>query len=573
MKKLLCIILLSCIKQGDAQILQWANNFGCANDSAYGHGVAHDISGNCIIAGDFKGTVDFNPGTGVNNLSAVNYYVCYLAKYDANGNYLWAFGLGNGSNSTSSGASVCTDINGNIFVTGYFAGTVDFNPGTAVYNLTGSNYGSVYVAKYDANGNFIWANSYGGSGNYGNWGNNICADANGNVIVSGAFQGTADFDPGSGVSNLVAIGNNDIFLAEYDANGGYLWAFSIPSSGSLYNGAQGLTTDAAGNVFISGYIESAADFDPDLGVKTLTPYGYMDIFIAKYDPYGNYLWAYNIGAATHGAQALSVSVDTSQSVFVTGFFRGTVDFDPGTGTNNLTSHNSYGDIFLAKFDSSGNHLWAFNVGSSGNHYDYSFAVTNDGSNAFITGCFGGTADFNPGPMTNNIVAYSTYDVFLAKYDANGNYAWAFNIGSTSSITGYYSYIGYSIDADKLGNVWLTGWIQNSNNDFDPNAATQFLNVPTGEQDIFIAKYNTAKVGIQQLTDNNNQLSIYPNPTNGNITIQSSTELGAISIYNALGQKIIEARAKSQEASIDISNLPSGIYTVQTQGRYIKMVKE
>jgi hypothetical protein len=576
MKKILLLFLLILIKQVNAQTWQWSHNFGCANDSAYSNGVAHDSSGNCIITGSFIGNVDFDPTTGTTILSAPSYYLAFVSKYNSNGNLLWAFKLG-ASGQISGGNSVATDMNGNIFVTGYFIGTVDFDPGSATYNLTApySHGGDIFVAKYGPAGNLIWAFNIGGVGNYGNGGSCVSTDNSGDVFVTGFFQDTADFDPSiATISNLTAIGTSDIFIAKYDFSGSYLWAFNLGSTSTSPSRCQSISADEQGNVFASGFIESAIDFDPGPGVQTLTPKGYQDVFVAKYDIDGNYLWAFNIGAATHGAQSIGISADTSGNAFVTGFFRGTQDFDPGAGTGNITSHTGYGDIFLAKYDGNGNYKWAFGIGSYGANYNFGFSVSNDGSNPFITGVFGGVADFDPGPGIHNITSQGSSNSFLAKYDSTGKYQWAFNIGSSTSVTGYYSYIGYSVSADKKGDVWFTGWIQNSGNDFDPGPAVYDLNVPSGEQDIFIAKYNTATaVGIKEIKMPEYTISLYPNPSSNMIYVKSDNTLGIIIIYNALGEIVLQTKSKSKLEQIDVAKFPAGVYSVLISGLYIKFVKE
>jgi hypothetical protein len=560
MRKFLLLSLLISLTQINAQSLQWANGLNSPGANAnFGTGITHDKLGNSIVTGFSSTIISFKTSTGFDTLFPKGYQDFYVAKIDANGNCLWVFDIG-AVNDTTNSMSCCIDANGNIFVTGYFTGTIDFNPGIGINNLTAkSNNGDIFVAKYDANGNYLWAFNMGGNGNLGsqgynsNQGGSITADANGNIFVTGFFQGTADFNPSTSVDTLKTKGNSDVWLAKYDANGNYQWAFNIGSIGQDNNG-QCVSVDTKGNVFITGYFSGTADFDQSVGTHTLTAYGKSDIFLAKYNTNGNYLWAFNAGClgGTKYAQGIGVSVDTTGGVFMTGGFSGTTDFNPGAGTNNLNPIGTYQNIFLAKYDSSGNYLWAFKIGST-THNNFGLSVSNDGNNVLLSGDFGGTGDFDPSTNTHNITSAGIRDLFLAKYDANSNYIWAFTVGSISS----YSE-AYSVSADINGNVWLTGYYQGTNNDFDPNAGTDYLNC-TGLQDIFIAKYSTSPTGIKQFENKNTDVEVYPNPSNGNISISSTENIKELRVYDILGNIISTTYPEKKDVKITIEN--EGVYFI------------
>lgn len=561
MKKLLLLALFICLQKINAQSWQWSYSFGCYNDSAYGHSIAHDAQNNCIITGNFVETVDFDPGPFSTILGTTNTSLGYVAKYDATGNFLWAFSIGSSTAHYADVKSVCTDGAGNIFITGVFLGTIDFDPGSATHALVGvyARNGDIFLAKYDANGNYLWAHNYGGSGNYGNGGNNVATDKNGNVFVTGGFQGTTDFNPGSGVNNLTSTSYFDAFLAKYDAAGNYIWAFNIPGATSNYQRTQGLSVDSAGNAYLSGYLKSSADFDPGAGTHTLTINGYQDMFLAKYTAAGNYDWAFNIGTASQSAQALSSAIDANNNVFVTGFFRGTMDFNPGAASNYIASHTTYGDIFLAKYDSAGNYLWAKDMGSTGPHYNFGFGVATDGNNAFVTGCFGGTADFDPSANTVNLAALSASDIFLASYDGGGNYLWAFNLGSSTSTATYYGNMGYNVTANQSGDVWLTGWIQGQGTDMDPGPGVYNIDVQPGEQDILMAKYSTTPTGIKEQPLKDGAVSLYPNPAKGKVTVSHTEDILLLEVSDAIGNLVYSAKPGAKNFNFSLDN--EGVYFV------------
>ncbi len=322
-----------------------------------------------------------------------------------------------------------------------------------------------------------WAKSIGGT-DYDN-SFSIAVDGNGNVYLTGFFEGTADFDPSDGTTNLTSLGKEDIFLAKYDESGNLQWAESV--GGTESDVAYSIAVDKSGNVFLTGFFEKTADFDPSDGTTNLTSAGNHDIFIAKYNANGALQWAKSVGG--NGSDiGKSMAVDVNGNTYLTGYFTGTVDFDPTGGVSNLTSQGIV-DIFLAKYDSGGTFQWAKSAGGIDYDQAYSVAVDGRGENVYITGCFTGTADFNPTGTTTNLTSAGSVDIFFAKYDSSGSLKWAKSAGGTSSDE------GYSIAVDGSGNVYLTGYF-NGTADFDPSGGTTNL-TSAGGDDIFFAKYDSS----------------------------------------------------------------------------------
>ncbi len=324
-------------------------------------------------------------------------------------------------------------------------------------------------------GELIWVKGIGGSSTDN--GNSIAVDSSGNTYMTGAFQGTVDFDPGVGTAELTSTGLADIFIAKYDPLGNYLWAKNI--GGSNGDIANSIAVDSSGNTYIAGNFQLTVDFDPGVGTAELTFAGANDIFIAKFDTSGNYLWAKNIGS-TGNETANNIAVDSSGNTYITGVFSNTVDFDPGAGTAELTS-TGLTDIFIAKYDPLGNYLWAKNIGSTGNDQGTSIAVDSSG-NTYTTGVFTNTVDFDPGVGTAELTSAGGNDIFIAKYDPLGNYLWAKNIGGSGSDR------GRSIAVDSSGNTYITGTFSLTV-DFDPSAGTAEL-TSAGSNNTFITKLDT-----------------------------------------------------------------------------------
>lgn len=477
----LMILIFSTILTTQAQIptYQWAKGIGGTGFDRSNR-IATDASGNVYITGSFSATADFDPGPGVANLTAGGSNDIFFAKYDANGNYIWAKKIGSTSPGSEAGYGIAVDAGGNVYLTGQFIATADFDPGPGTVNLTSFGSIDVFLAKYNSSGNYIWAKKIGGASNDDV--KNIWMDAGGNLFIIGTFLGTADFDPGAGVVNLTSSGNNDICFAKYDANGNYVWAKSI--GGANNDSGWKIVVHATGNVYICGSFSGTSDFDPGPGTVNLTSAGVDDLFFAKYDGGGNYIWAKRIGS-TADDNAYSIATDAAENVYITGSFQLTVDFDPGPGTFNMTS-NGIKDILFAKYDSSGNYIWAKNIGSSGN-YGYGWNIALDaGINIYLTGWFRGTTDFDSGPGTVNLTSSAgSFDILFAKYDNNGNYIWAKNIGSANDD------FGWDIISDVGSNVYITGQFDLTP-DFDPGPGTANL-TSAGNGDIFFAKYSQCTI--------------------------------------------------------------------------------
>ena len=419
-----------------AQTYEWAFNVPEIGGNNSGLGIATDPAGNgdVYVTGIFRDTADFDPSGNTANLIANGAYDAFVAKYDIDGNYMWAFNLG-GTSNNDSGNGITTDVSGNVYVTGIFWGTADFDPSGNTANLTSNGNADIFVATYDANGNYLWAFNVGG-GNY-DVGNDIAIDTagSGDVYITGYFTGAADFDPSGNTANLTSNGNHDVFVAKYDATGSYLWAFNV--GGIFDDYGRGIYTDPAGSgaVYVCGRFQNTADFDPSGNTASLTSNGGTDFFVAKYDSTGNYLWAFNVGG-TSSDYGLAITTDVSGNVYVTGNFRDTADFDPSGNTANLISNGQW-DIFVAKYDSTGNYLWAFNVGRIWGDSGSDIAIDPAGSgDVYVTGYFTGTADFDPSGNTANLTSNGSADIFVARYDATGNYQWAFNVGGTDYDVGY-----------------------------------------------------------------------------------------------------------------------------------------
>jgi len=473
--------------------------------------------------------------------------VCICAQEP---DWLWAENAGGIYD--DSGQAISIDADGNSYVTGYFMEIASFGS----FNLTSNGGSDIFIAKMDTNGNWLWAESAGGN-NYDK-GIGITTDDDGNIYVVGRFIGTASF----GSFNIISNGGFDIFIAKMDPNGCWLWVESV--GGSETDEGNGIITDDTGNIYVTGCFEETASF----GSFDLNSSGGRDIFIAKMDTNGNWLWAVSAGG-NYWDEGLAINTDVDGNVLVTGYYWGLASFGPV----NLTSNGNY-DMFILKIESEGNWLWAISAG--GDQYDFGRGIiTDDTGNIYVTGFFEETASFGSFDLNSSGVE----DIFIAKIDTNGNWQWAISIG------GSYWDEGRAISIDNYWNIFITGtfgisssdcgifvakidvngnllWVESASGSFGDvgNAISTFsdgnvyvtgafrdlvgfgtFNITSnGSWDIFVAKITNNTFTENELFSTEMEFFNYPNPFNPTTTIsfsiteESNVEL---SIYNIKGQKI------------------------------------
>ena len=390
------------------------------------------------------------------------------------------------------GHSIALDGSGNVYTTGEFQGTADFNPGIGTYNLTSAGFADVFISKLDTSGNFVWAKRIGG-GNFDS-GESLVIDDSGNVYVTGNFRTTVDFDPSvSGTHNITSAGDYDIFVVKLDVAGNFIWAKSM--GGPYADYGISIALDGSLNVITTGYFADIVDFDPGVGTYNLTSAGNVDVFVSKLDNIGNFEWAKKMGG-TSSEKAYSIAVDDSGNVYTTGSFRSTADFDPDATMYQLTATGSNDDIFISKLNALGDFVWAKQmVGKPGmtgmysnNNSDEgrSLALDEDG-NVYITGVFSGTVDFDPGAGVHNLIIAggvgAGYDIFVSKLDSAGNFVWAKNMGGINSEYGMF------LRLDSNRNIYTTGYFYGTT-DFDPGAGIYNLIAPETNSHTFISKLDS-----------------------------------------------------------------------------------
>lgn len=550
-----------------------------------GTSIALDASGNVITTGDFSttsaGPADFDPGPGTftftTGTGGGNTDI-FISKLTSAGAFVWAKQIG-GVNGDF-GNDLQIDNSNNIYVGGYFTGTTDFDPNAGTTNLISLGFEDIYVLKLDNAGNFLWARNMGS--NTVDYNKSIAVDGSGNVYSTGSFRGTCDFDPGVGTYTIASAGGDDVFVSKLNSSGNFVWAKSFGAA-SL-DVANAIYTDASGNVFTTGAFRNTVDFDPGAGSYSLTSFGSADVFIQKMDPAGNFLWAGQMGGAQDD-YGMGMFVDAAGIVYTTGYFNATSDFDPTAGMLNLTSAGQT-DAFVQRMcqvtsqpgaisgptSLCGNGVQTYSISAVSGATSYSWS---------LPGSWTGTS------TSNNITPFASGSGLITVMALNscGTSAaqtLSVTINALPTVTAATSSslicAGQSATL-SAGGANLYVWSPSGSGStivVSPTVTTTYsvtgLDVNGCQNSAMVTQSVSACAGINSLTSNNS-ISIYPNPTNGIVKIESTEQDLKIEVINALGQNIISSELKDTSATIDLRNQETGIYFVVLHNENSRIVKK
>lgn len=569
--------------------LVWAKSFGGTFDDA-AVSVAVDDSGNVVIGGVFFGTCDFNPSAATYNLTSTsNTNDAFIAKYDSSGNYKWARRLGN-TGANESVKSIVIASNYDVIFGGELSGTIDFDPTAATANVASSGGNDAYVARYTSLGTYVWAKKAGGSSAEVLNAVKLCA--NGDVLFTGSFNGTVDFDPSALTANLVSAGPANAFVARWSSSGTYVWAKSV--AGFDAGAGTGLGEDNSGNIYISGNFVGTADFDPSGSTAYFTSAGSTDQFIWKLSSTGTYVFNKIIGS-TLGDNISSMHVTPAGFITTTGGFSGTIDFDPNAGTNNLVSAGS-GDIFIARYNNVGNLVFAYRIGDV--NFDGGRQVTIDNSGAIYSiGRFQGTMDFDQTAgstilstsvsttygayihkMTPNFATPVVLTTFDGQWNEEGNeLRWA----TSMELNNDYFEIQRSVDAVHFIGIAKVNGQGNSNlltkySYLDP-ARELGVNYYRLKQVDFDGRFSFSEtITLKPAETPAGLVSVYPNPSLGIFNVELYSEQDtriAFRVTDLKGAVVIDEvktlQKGQQRLEINISDKPEGVYVLQMESPGIK----
>ncbi len=557
---LLCsLVLLNLINlpnkvQAQSPTFGFAKQYG-STFSDQMSGLTLDGSGNLIFGGIFTDSTDMDPGPGNyilygNSNLTLDGFIC---KVDSGGNPLWAYSIG--GQRTDEVLGVATDPLGNVYACGHFRDTVDFNPGAGVFNLIstlnplGFFQEDGFVVKYDSAGNFRWAVQI--PGPRVQQCTTVVADAMGNVYVAGDFTDTLDLDPGAPVVQRVAASTaTDMFLIKLDSSGNYVWGFTL---GAGYaERAATLCIDPNGDILLGGTFGQTVDFDPGSGTSTLNAGNSEDGFIAKYSPSGNLIWVINMASNPGGSGVEKLITDPAGTIYVTGLFSMTCNFNMQNPGDTLVSKGIY-DAFIGKYSSTGQYIWAKGYGGTADDRSHITAISGY-DKLFTTGRLADTIDFDPGPGISNLISLGSGDAYLLELDSAGNFVSVGQMGGTGND------YGRGILVDAASRVISGGFFMGTG-DFNPGAG-QYNMTSAGSQDMYLTILHQ-QVVITQVSEQDSKVKTrtYPNPASEYLRIDGlDSQLNyRAELLDTQGRVILETSLSDTNNHIQISDQVSGVY--------------
>lgn len=490
---------------------------------------------------------------------------------------------------------------GNVVILTNFRGTVDADPGSNTQNATSAGKTDIILSEWTPDGALVWVKQFGGAGD--DYGNNLEIDANGNIIVTGSFEKTVDFNPGTGVDTFNAGKEADLFVLKLNPKGDFKWVNRVECSGYAF--VFDTKLDADMNLFVVADFKDTLDMDLTAAVKKIGSEGEFDGLVVSLDSAGKHRWSKVIGGSN--TQFIStLCIDKNKMVNLYGTNRGTADLNPDAGKTPHTAIG-YSDMFFVRLSNQG--FFQFSKVYTGENGSTTFPykaicdpVTND---IILAGNNKGLADFNAGsgmdtlpnrdmcsfifrasnlgnpiwlkarPMGNdpkslmldkNGNIYIT-DYSFAKYNADGSLRWDVNIKPGPSGANYKQWAAAA--QDNNGIVYGAGYFAFKHN-FNVNSGIDSIQA-TDAYDGFLIKLSDPSINVKTISAKH-LIQYFPNPVNDNLKIKSEKYLGKYSIKNAIGAEVMQGEIKGNSGTVFCEKLKPGIYFIQFENGEIKIVK-
>lgn len=445
--------------------------------------VATDPAGNIFVAGEFTGSVDFDPSSASRILSSLGGTDVFVARYTPLGDLTWAVRIGGAQDITVNALGM--DGGGNLLLGGGFEGTANLDPLGGVTAFTSNGGRDAYILSLTRDGALRWARGFGGPLDDEVLG--VTLQGGGTAFASGVFAGTMPVDPDAGMA-VTSIGDVDGFVASWTLTGTARWAFSVGGPGA--DTAAALAPAPGDGVYVGGSFTGIADFGPGTSTAALTSLGEQDAFLARYTAGGELAWVRGL----HGTSTVRIGPNGLASspeigVVATGTFAGTADFNAGSGVASLTSAGMH-DGFIVRYAATGDFGWTQGMGGLTDDAGGAAAIAPNGE-VSVTGSFTGVARFDPGAAATALTALGTNgatDMYVARYSGSGAFRWAVGIGGPLVGESFLT-AGTSIAADLNGNVVAGGRFFGSA-DVNPGTTLTVLS-SLGNADGLVVKYTGA----------------------------------------------------------------------------------
>lgn len=439
-----------------------------ASENQTGITIQLDNSGSLFATGIYTGYIDLDPGPGVfgNGTSWTEANV-FVTKLSAAGIFEWGAHIGSSTGNESIKESVL-DHEGNLYITGNYNLSCDFNFQSGTSILTSNGWNNVFILKISSSGNFVWAKKIGGPGD--DHPRKIVIDQDENIYITGLFEDSCDFDPGPLDNYTHSQGSFDGFICKLDSAGNYLWHKTYGSTSNDEN--DGVTLDTDGSVYLSGRLNDSIKVNPysSAYLYEIDGSGYL----VKLTSSGDFVWSKQFPSV------YEVLCDTiTQEIIITGGFSESVDFDPSFGID-LIAHTDHGQFFIQKIDTSGDYLWTNSFGPLPGSITYLSNLSVDtNSNIFICGSFTDSINLNPQSNLFTTQPNGLLDMYYLELNPQGDFILGDNIGGSNN-DWLYDIFAYN------DQIFLTGSFRNTV-DFDLSTTTS--NLTATAADAFIVSYD------------------------------------------------------------------------------------
>lgn len=532
--------------------------------------VVTDANGNIYVAGSFSGIADFDPGPNTFTMSTgappnTVIYQGFVSKYDASGALVWAKKIdGDG---LSWFASMVLDNTGNLCAWGSATQAADLDPGPGTHSV-GINiaYKYTFFLSLDTNGNFVWGEAFYMSSPTGEA--PLVPDEAGNLYICNTYGPTMDFDWGPGTFTMTCVSDpSACYILKITDAGNFIWARQFVGPG--YCTPKAMALDPSGNIAIAGTYSGTIDFDPGPGTHTISNTSANENgFICRLDANGNYLDLKTFDG-DQTATPFDISFDMGGNLYCGGVLScksgigSHVDLDPGAGTYTLGVPPDTNDIFVSKWKPDGSLAWCNLIGVSQSTalYRNNVRLKQQANHLYLLGEFKGLHDLDPGPGTFTLSSGSptTTSLFLSGLDQDGRFVSAIRLPKEyPSRATFYSPIDLAIGPDH--DLLICGSYAGTE-DFDPTA-NSFTMSPNGYYNSYIVKLSSNIVaGLETQLSDKQDLLLYPNPNNGDFTLQHARGLDII-ITDLLGRETMHIAAEqSDERKIEMHGLQPGLYFI------------
>lgn len=532
-----CFILwVPSISRAQHGYWQWAHT-GADQGLSETNKVATDNVGNVYATGSFTGEIKLGSTTLVSSGKAD----VFIAKYDPAGKVLWARSLGGPEE--DAGVGIAVDTSGNIYVTGSYVDTL--TDGNIVIKGFGSK--DIFLAKYNSIGGMSWIKRAGGV--YEENVADVCIDNQEHIIICGTF-GTYPASPTPDTAlayfendTLFAYKGTELFIVKYDYSGNVLWSKAL--GGENNTGIVGsINVDKYDNITIGGAFSNYLVLDHITLISNAVGFVVSDMFVAKLNSVGQVIWAHNVsgnkswGQQTGGAIWWGyVACNDAGDVYITGSY---LDCDMIFPTVTLKSTGS-SNIYIAKYSASGTFQWAKKPFDA---FSFAWGITaTDKDEVYITGDFKNVVAIG----NNTLISAGADDVFIGKYDANGNDIWGVSGGGEGRD---YS---RSIATGKDGRLYIGGG-------FNSGAATfgsHFIS-SGNDYNMFVAAYHGFPTGV---SDNAvaAAFSVYPNPVYEHLIVEGAAQGTIVQLFNVMGQEVLHATITKHTETFSTAQLLPGMY--------------